>query len=150
MSLRGAYLAMHRLADADFADFGITADQFVVLVVLSDGSVMTQSEVCRRTYTDPNTMGSMLALMQRRCLVSRMRHATDGRIRTVMLTPKGKRVFAQAFSGTEAAHRRQLASLFTEEELDGFLGFLRRIIVELTPPPRSRKRQKNKASAAAT
>src|SRR5262245_12318580 len=71
-SLRGAYLAMHRRSDANFATYGITADQFVVLAALSDGSVRTQAEVCRRTYTDANTMGSMLALMKTRGLVKRM------------------------------------------------------------------------------
>src|SRR5438105_8441722 len=96
MSLRGAYLTLHRLADADFAPYGVTTDQFVVLVVLRDSAVLTQSEVCRRTYTDPNTMGSMLALMQNRGLVRRMRHPVDGRVRTVVLTPNGKRVFARA------------------------------------------------------
>src|SRR5262245_7125745 len=92
MSLRGAYLAMHRRADANFAAYGITADQFVLLAALSDGSVLTQAEVCRRTYTDPNTTGSMLALLQTRGLVKRMKHPEDGRVRTVTLTTKGKRV----------------------------------------------------------
>src|SRR6516165_5188534 len=83
MSLRGAYLALHRRSDTNFAAFGITADQFVVLAALSDGSVRTQAEVGRRTYTDANTMGSMLALLQKRGFVQRMKDPEDGRARTV-------------------------------------------------------------------
>jgi len=148
MSLRGAYLALHRLADADFARYRITADQFPILAVLGDGSIRTQSEVCRQSHTDPNTMSSMLALMQNQGLVKRMKHPTDGRVRTVRLTPKGKRVFTKAFAGTEAGHRGRLSALFTEEELEVFLRCLKRIMQELFRPPRIRRRQKNKAPAS--
>jgi DNA-binding MarR family transcriptional regulator len=146
MSLRGAYLALHRQADAGFARFGITADQFIILTALRDGSVLGQSEMCRRTYTDPNTLGSMLALMESRGLVKRMRDPHDGRARTVALTPKGERVCTKAFAGREA-FRGRLAGLFSQEEIDTFLRCLKRVIQELSPPPRSRKRRKTKTSA---
>jgi DNA-binding MarR family transcriptional regulator len=148
MSLRGAYLAMHRQSDANFAAYGITADQFIILASLNDGSVLTQSEMCRRTYTDPNTMGSMLALLQSRGLVRRMKHPKDGRVRTVALTPKGKRICTKAFAGVEA-FRARLAGLFTEEELEAFLRHLKSVIQELSPPPRSRKKRKNKTLTVA-
>jgi DNA-binding MarR family transcriptional regulator len=146
MSLRGAYLAMHRQSDANFASYGITADQFVVLGTLSDGSVLTQAEVGRRTYTDPNTMGSMLALLQTRGLVKRMKHPQDGRVRTVVLTAKGKRVCTKAFAGVEL-FRGRLAGLFSQEETDTFLRCLKRVIKELSPPPRNRKRRMHESSA---
>jgi len=141
MSLRGAYLALHRLADVDFTPYGITADQFPVLVVLRNGMVLTQADVCRRSHTDPNTMGSMLALMQTRGLVRRMRHPADGRVPTVVLTPKGKRVFTRAFNGTETAHGGRLSGLFRPEEVKALVGFLHRIFQEFPPPPRRRKKQ---------
>ena len=43
MSLRGAYLAVHRQADGEFARYGITGDQFPILAVLSDGAVLAQA-----------------------------------------------------------------------------------------------------------
>ena len=102
MSLRGAYLTMHRQAETEFARYGITADQFVVLAVLSDGAAVAQSEVCRRTYSDRNTMGTLLGLMETRGLVRRMRHPEDRRVRTVAIEPKGKRVFARHLEHMEA------------------------------------------------
>src|SRR4051812_29381991 len=95
MSLRGAYLAMHRQADGEFARYGITADQFVILAVLSDGTVLAQAELPQRTHSDPNTISAMLALMETRGLVERMKHPRDGRARSVVLKPKGKRIFAK-------------------------------------------------------
>ena len=132
MSLRGAYLAMHRQAEGEFARYGITADQFVVLAVLNDGAVLTQSEVCRRTYSDPNTMGAMLALMETRGLVRRMRHPKDGRARTVTLKPKGKRIFAKTMAHREAI-RERMETLFTGAEVEALVGLLQRIKQELFP-----------------
>jgi DNA-binding MarR family transcriptional regulator len=131
MSLRGAYLTMHRQAETEFARYGITADQFVVLAVLSDGAIHSQVEVGRRTFSDPNTMGAMLALMETRGLVKRMRNPNDGRARTVAAEPKGKRIFAKVVAHREAI-RRRMEALFTAAEVDTLVGFLRRIIQELS------------------
>ncbi|HLJ96195.1 MAG TPA: MarR family transcriptional regulator [Gemmataceae bacterium] len=148
MTLRGAYLAMHRQADGEFARYAITADQFVVLAALIDGTVVAQSEVCRRTYADPNTMGAMLTLMETRGLVKRMRHPNDRRTRTVVLTPKGKRIFAKVWAGREATRDRMLA-LFTGEEVEALLGLLHRIIQELATPRGRGQRPKRRAAVRA-
>ena len=90
MALRAAYLALHRRTNAELARFGLTADQFVVLTTLAEGDGVTQKELVRRTGSDANTMSEMLARLERRGLVSRERHATDGRARTVALTEQGR------------------------------------------------------------
>jgi DNA-binding MarR family transcriptional regulator len=148
MCLRGAYMTMHRRADAGFALHGITADQFVVLGVLSDSAVLTQSDVCRRTYSDPNTMGAMLGLMQTRGLVKRIKHPTDGRARTVVLTPKGKRVFTSAWAGS-LAFRAEMSALFPGEESETLLRLLKRIIEEFPAPHGRVKRRKRKTASIA-
>jgi MarR family transcriptional regulator, lower aerobic nicotinate degradation pathway regulator len=145
MALRGAYLAMHRQADSEFARYGITADQFVVLAVLMDGTVRSQSAVCRLTHSDPNTMGAMLALMETRGLVKRMRHETDRRTRTVVVTQKGKRIFAKLRSGRDAT-RDRMEALFSGAEVEAMLEFLKRIILELATLQGSGGRRKKKVS----
>ena len=145
MSLRGAYLAMHRQADSEFARRGITADQFVVLAVLVDGTIRSQSAVCRLTYSDPNTMGAMLALMETRGLVKRMRHEADRRKRTVAITQKGRRIFAKLWSGREAT-RKRMEALFTGAEVEALVGLLRRIIQELSTAHRRGRRRNKKMS----
>jgi DNA-binding MarR family transcriptional regulator len=145
MTLRGAYLTMHRQAEGEFARYAVTADQFVVLAALIDGTVLPQSEVCRRTYSDPNTMGAMLTLMETRGLVRRMRDPDDRRTRKVKLTPKGKRIFARVFAGREAVRDRMLA-LFTGAEVEALLDLLKRLIQELATPQSCGRRRKRKAS----
>ena len=64
MSLRAAYLAMHRRTDAALAGDGVTADQFVLLAVLAAEDRVTQQALVRRTSSDPNTVRAMLVLME--------------------------------------------------------------------------------------
>ncbi len=132
MSLRGAYLTIHRFAESEFARYGISADQFPVLTVLRDGAVHTQSEVCVHTYSDPNTMGAMLALMETRGLLKRMRHEKDQRTRTVALTRKGKRIFEKLLAGREAV-RDRMVKLFPGTDVEVLVRLLTRIIQELSP-----------------
>jgi DNA-binding MarR family transcriptional regulator len=146
MALRGAYRAMHRQSESVFARCGITADQFVVLAVLTDGSVRTHSDVCRLTYCDPNTMGAMLMLMETRGLVKRMRLKTDRRTRTVTVTKKGQRIFTKLWSEREAT-RKRMEALFTRAEVEDLVGLLKRIIQEVsTPHARGERRTKKIAS----
>jgi DNA-binding MarR family transcriptional regulator len=131
MSLRGAYWAMHRQAEGVFARYGLTADQFVVLTALLDGKVHAQSEVSRRTYSDPNTVGAILALMETRGLVRRMKHPKDRRRRTVALTPKGKRIFKKVLAVREAT-RARMEAVFTSSEVEALVGLLRRLREEIS------------------
>jgi DNA-binding MarR family transcriptional regulator len=139
MSLRGAYLAVHRQAEGEFARYSITADQFVVLAALQKSGVLPQSAVCRLTFSDPNTMGAMLALMETRGLVKRMRHPSDGRARTVVLKPKGERIFAKVWAHREGT-RKRMEALFTGAEIEALVQMLKRINQELAPSPGRGKR----------
>lgn len=71
LALRGAYLAIHRSSDAAFADFGVTADQFVLLATLARGSALTQRQLSKRMSSDPSTVRAMLVLLERQGLVRR-------------------------------------------------------------------------------
>ncbi len=65
MGLRAAYLTMHRRANAEFARFHLTADQFVILTALAAEDGVTQKELVRRTASDANTMSEMLGRLER-------------------------------------------------------------------------------------
>ena len=53
MGLRAAYLLMHRQTNSFLAPFGMTADQFVLLSLLSDKDGITQQELTQRASSDP-------------------------------------------------------------------------------------------------
>ena len=125
MALRGAYLALHRRTDAATLDHGITADQFVVLMELSRGEALTQTELAARTSSDLNTLRAILVRLEARGLARRRAHPTDRRARSVGITAKGRGVFDRAWAASEGI-REQLDRSFTERQLETLVKFLRR------------------------
>jgi DNA-binding MarR family transcriptional regulator len=131
MGLRAAYLAMHRRSDAALAGKeGVTVDQFVVLAVLSDQDRITQQTLARRTSSDPNTIGAMLALLERRRLVERRTHPTDRRARSVVLTRRGHQTLARLRARSEGV-RQRLERLFNPMETRTLIECLGRITRQL-------------------
>jgi DNA-binding MarR family transcriptional regulator len=126
MGLRAAYLAMHRQTDARMARFGVTADQFVILAVLAERDGITQQELVRRAFSDPNTIRAMLVLLERAGLVARAPHPTDGRARSVSLTPSGRRVYQTLWAESDALRKRML-ELFAPSEARGLVELLDRL-----------------------
>jgi MarR family transcriptional regulator for hemolysin len=92
MRLRGAYLSFHRMANAHFEPFGVTADQFVVMTLLAETDGVTQRELVDLAFSDANTIGEMLTRLEKKRFIRRERHPRDGRARCVFLTDKGRKV----------------------------------------------------------
>ena len=114
MALRAAYWSMHRQADAVLAPHGVTADQFVLLSLLAEDHErdgLTQQALVRRASSDANTVRAMLVLLERRGLVSRSPHPSDGRARAVALTPQGRRTFDRVWADSEAFRAGLLAAV---------------------------------------
>jgi DNA-binding MarR family transcriptional regulator len=141
MSLRAAYLAMHRQADAYLARSGVTADQFVLLARLAQGGPVTQQELARRASSDPNTVRAMLVLLEDRGLVARQRHPTDGRARSVALTKKGRRAHEKLSAGIQPL-RARLLSAFQTDEVQVLCGLLDRVVQAMAAAPVKARRGK--------
>src|SRR6476619_3638974 len=116
IALRSAYLALHRRSDARFGQYGVTADQFVLLATLArGGEALTQRELARRMSSDPSTVRAMLVLLAARGLVERDTHPTDARARTVALTAKGLREYRRLWTAGEPIRARLLGALRPRE-----------------------------------
>ena len=139
MTLRAAYLALHRQTNDCFAEDGVTADQFLLLVALSEADAVTQQDLVRRVGSDPNTVRAMLLLLEGRGLVARERHPADGRARCVTLTVEGRRVFKKLWTRSEPLRERLLGA-FQPDEVTTLLGHLRRVAEVMTPPANSGSR----------
>src|SRR5436190_23131208 len=88
--LRAAYFGMHRVSDAHFSRYGVTADQFVLLACLAEQEGITQRELAGRASSDPSTIRAMLVLLEGQGLVARKRHPGDNRARVVSVTAAGR------------------------------------------------------------
>ncbi len=126
IALRTAYLAMHRLSDAQFSPLGITADQFVLLATLSRGTALTQRELARRMPSDPSTVRAMLVLLENQGLVKRDIHPGDSRARTVTLTAPGKRKFRQLWDAGESIRTKMFEAIQPDNAAE-LIGHLTRL-----------------------
>jgi DNA-binding MarR family transcriptional regulator len=123
---------MHRRTGAVLAQSGVTADQFVLLAALADAAALTQRELVYRTSSDPNTVRAMLVLLERRGLIVRRPHPTDGRARSVSLTRKGRTVFNRLWRQSEPLRKRMVGAL-TPAETTMLIDQLQRIVTALEP-----------------
>ncbi len=149
MSLRAAYLAMHRQTGALLAASGVTADQFVVLVALSDADALTQRELVSRTSSDPNTIRAILVLLERQQLIKRRPHPTDARARSVALTRKGRILLPKLWRRT-APLRSRLAAEFDSTAAETLSSHLRQLAIRCEPEQPGRKSAKNSLTARTT
>ncbi len=131
MALRVAYWAMHRRADAHLQPLGVTANQFVLLSLLFEEDGITQRELVERASSDPNTVRAMLVALEKKGLVARRPHPTDGRAWCVSLTAKGRRTFRKQWTGSEPFRERLVAGL-TPQEAETLLELLERIYLMMT------------------
>ena len=130
LALRTAYLTLHRRSDAVFVDYGITADQFVLLATLARGQAITQRELAARMPPDPSTVRAMLVLLEKQGLVTREAHPTDARARTVSLTKAGVRTFQKAFDAGQEV-RDKMTESFNASETRTLLSLLQRMTESL-------------------
>ncbi len=149
MSLRAAYLAMHRRTGAARAQTGVTADQFVVLAALSQDDALTQRELVSRTSSDPNTVRAMLVLLERRGLIKRRPHPSDGRARSVALTQKGRSVFRRLWRESEQL-RLALVTALSPAEAVALADQLRRIAKALDQNPKADPKLSSRLHARVT
>jgi DNA-binding MarR family transcriptional regulator len=126
LALRATYLAMHRQSDAVFGQFGITADQFVLMASLDESDALTQRELAKRISSDPSTVRAMLVLLERQGLISRTVHPEDSRALSVSLTASGKRKFRQLWKAGEVIRERMIGSL-SESEAEVVIELLGRV-----------------------
>jgi DNA-binding MarR family transcriptional regulator len=106
MTLRNAYFAMHRNSDAEFAKYGVTANQFVLLSLLAENGGVTQRDLVTRASSDPNTIRQMLDVLRRKGLVQRARHPRDARAWQISLTGRGKTLFEKLWRHSRALRKR--------------------------------------------
>jgi DNA-binding MarR family transcriptional regulator len=75
---------------------GLSWTHMAVLSRLATGGPVTTADLARAEGMKPQSMGAVVAVLESRHLVARAPHPTDGRQRTVGLTPAGALIRKQA------------------------------------------------------
>lgn len=106
MRLRHTYLTIHRRAQNHFAQFGVTADQYVLLSLLADEDGITQKEISARMCSDGNTITAMIRLLEGKGLIQREHCTIDRRARRVHLTKAGSLLQERLIASARSMHER--------------------------------------------
>ncbi|WII38800.1 MarR family winged helix-turn-helix transcriptional regulator [Paenibacillus thiaminolyticus] len=99
--------------------FGITVDQWEILVVLWEQEGITQKELAERLYKDQTNIARMLFKLETKGFIHRVTHETDRRALRVYLTSKGREIKDEIMEHSIEAYKKTIAGL-TEEEVDNF------------------------------
>ncbi len=126
MHLRSAYLTLHRRAQNHFAEFGVTADQYVILTLLAQKDGVKQQDLVERSSSDPNTVSAILLLLEQRGLITRHEHKEDRRARAVRLTAEGRSLQQRLMEHAKQLHD-VISAAVSEEDFEYVIGCLERI-----------------------
>jgi DNA-binding MarR family transcriptional regulator len=96
--LRRAWFGLNQAFRHHTAPLGLTPDQYTVLRILWEAGPgrLTQGELAGVMSSDPNTIASLLARMEKQGLVERPFHPRDRRARALALSRAGRRRFFEA------------------------------------------------------
>ena len=126
--LRRAWYGLNQVFRQRVAHLSITPDQFSILRWLNEGDVagLTQRQITDLMASDPNTITSTLARMQKAGLIAREPHEKDRRAKRVKLRAEGRRTFLQA-QELALELQTQVLSVLPVERRESFLIDLERI-----------------------
>lgn len=99
--------------------FGITVDQWEILVILWEKEGITQKELAERLYKDQTNIARMLFKLEKKGFVHRVTHETDRRSLRVYLTPKGRGIKEDILAPSIEAYKKTVEGL-SEEEVETF------------------------------
>jgi DNA-binding MarR family transcriptional regulator len=111
--LRRAWYGLNQAFRQRIAHLGLTPDQFSILRWLNEGDPqgLTQRTLTDLMASDPNTITSTLARMEKSGLVVRTPHERDRRANRVKIQPTGRRTFEKARKAAMDLQERVLATL---------------------------------------
>ncbi len=124
--LRRAWFGLNQTFRRQIADMGMTPGQFTVLRTLTEHGDLTQRELTEVMSSDPNTIASLLARMEKLGWIRRETHERDRRANRLHVTAAGKRKF-KAAKPTALDLQARVMSVLNEAEREQFLEALDKV-----------------------
>lgn len=110
-----------------------TSVQYAILAVLSRLGHASQRVLCDEVDLDRSTIADLVARMERRRLLTRVRDPEDRRRNTVTLTERGHDEYARLRPHVEASDA-ELTSPLSEDDLAALRRALRRLLAAASAP----------------
>ncbi|MCP8349909.1 MarR family transcriptional regulator [Pseudomonas sp. FBF18] len=128
MLLGRAALVKDRILDSHLQDFGVTAAQFKVLIIVSQYGVDTPAELCRFLSLDSGSMTRMLDRLEQKGLIARSRCPQDRRQVRLELTADGD-VLAGQLPQIGASAMNELVGVLAPDELKTLEKILAKVLL---------------------
>ncbi|MCW5725673.1 MAG: winged helix-turn-helix transcriptional regulator [Maricaulaceae bacterium] len=119
-------LASRLISRAYQQRFGLSIWEWRVIAVLGDGAARAAQDLCEATAMDKVTVSRAVRSLAGKGLVSRSRHARDGRSALVALTDQGRRTYAE-IAPLALEYERALLAGFTGAEVAALKDLLARL-----------------------
>jgi DNA-binding MarR family transcriptional regulator len=104
-----------RLVDVYGRTFGLSREEWRMLLLLADAGELTSLTLAQRTTLDKVQISRAAAKLENKGLISRSVHAADRRLRVYICTPEGQRLFAEVFPKVEACADAMLGHMSAED-----------------------------------
>ena len=133
-SLESALKAYRRFAQARLSAAGIdiTIDQWLVLKTIHESADVTLQQVGTAVFKDFASITRIVQLLERKGLLRRKAHPTDGRRSELVLTRSGESVVRRVEPIVQA-NRRQALDGIDAEQVAGLRAVLTRIMENCDP-----------------
>jgi DNA-binding MarR family transcriptional regulator len=134
--LRRAWYGLNQTFRQRVAHLNLTPDQYSILRWLTEGDAagLTQRQITELMASDPNTITSTLARMEKAGMICRNPHEKDRRAKRVQVLPEGRQIFEQAWEIAYALQQQVLSAL-PKERRESFLNELEIVAAACGNPP---------------
>lgn len=123
-AIKQVELAVRAQMDALLRPINITAVQYTALTVLRRRDGLSSAELARNSFVTAQTMGEMIAALEKRGLVTRRTDPANKRRMLTSLTEEARRLLAEYDAQIGDLEDRMVADL-SQRQRDEFRGFLR-------------------------
>jgi DNA-binding MarR family transcriptional regulator len=100
---------------------------FSVLTLIAHNPGATSSQICAALDILPPNLVGMLKTLQKRGLVVRRPHPSDGRAQGLHLSPEGAQLQAQAQAEASRLEREDVGLNMSEDELEHLISLLQQV-----------------------
>ncbi|MFD7008053.1 MarR family winged helix-turn-helix transcriptional regulator [Rhodococcus jostii] len=133
-AIKQVELAIRSHMDALLRPMGVTAMQYTALTVLRRRGGLSSAELARNSFVTAQTMGEMLAALERRGLVTRQVDPDNRRRMFTHLTDHAHRLLAE-YDAEICALEEQMVRDLSVRQRDAFRGYLSRCRTALGETP---------------
>lgn len=124
--IRVTYLATFRIVEQGLMAFGITPQQFALMMIVDRNPGSRQSLLARARGLDKSTLVPMIDRLERDGLLERRPLPTDRRIKTIWITERGREVLDLAVPAVQDSDRLIGGNLSDEERAE-FLRLMEKV-----------------------